>query len=375
MELIPLLLVFFILLVSLQLLRMLLGLFHHYNLVKHIPGTAQLLRTSIVKIPLIAPYMYLNNQKTMDQLNKKYGSIWRIALWDRAFVFISKVEDLKQVMVRKSNEFPKPPNFYEPLALYGENILTLLGGEQWKRRRAVCDPAFGVKHLEFLSQVSTDSMQKLFRRWEQFGDKFEIHAEKEAVDITMEIIGLAGFGYDLGVIETKQESQATFDKSKYHMSFREALEITTSTALIYRVALPSFMIPFFKHAKHGVEDADKYMEEIINARIKEINQGKSTRMDLFSLLIKANSEVSDTGVLVNPDAEENDQGEVLKMEKMSVEELKSDTWVFLAAGHEVCRNFFLFFSFGTHFVVDYCFTTSMDIKRVSYSSRNSTKVL
>ncbi len=121
-------------------------------------------------------------------------------MWDRNFVFISKVEDLKQVMIRKGSSFPKPPKFYDIFALYGDNILTLLGGDNWKQRRAICDPAFGIQYLGYLSQVSVESMDKLFERWDSKSKLdepyFEINAEKETTDVTMEIIGLAEFGYN-----------------------------------------------------------------------------------------------------------------------------------------------------------------------------------
>jgi cytochrome P450 len=120
---------------------------------------------------------------------------------------------------------------------------------------------------------------------------FELDINQTMTEITLQIMGLAGFGVDLGVMNGK----ASFDASRHSMSLQEALTITSGDAIVTRMRFPSwaFKLPLhmFKRINEAIENTDKYIDDIITARTSETDQ----KYDLLSLLVAARDEDNGQG--------------------------------------------------------------------------------
>ena len=73
--------------------------------------------------------------------------------------------------------------------------------------------------MKHVHEVTCECMKRLFKLWDSKEDvktgTIIVDFIESMTSITMEIIGLAGFGYDLGVIESK----VNFKKSKKKFNF------------------------------------------------------------------------------------------------------------------------------------------------------------
>jgi cytochrome P450 len=212
---------------------------------------------------------------------------------------VRSAEAFKEIMIRQADAFPKPLEVYGVLDLFGSNIVTT-NGDPWKIHRRVCEPAFSESHMKFLAEETAKSTELMFKR---FGDKLiTINAEKEMIDVTLDIIGKVNFGADLGIY-----TEVQYDSNVHTMSMRKALEITLSTGLLVRGVLPKWTNFLFPGTCRAVDEAGLYIRELI-----ENKKNQSDRFDLLSLISTANQEALE----------------------LSTNEMVADSFVFLFAGHE-----------------------------------------
>ncbi|KAG2392370.1 hypothetical protein C9374_012622 [Naegleria lovaniensis] len=309
------------------------SVYNNYRHAKHIPGVWQLIFAPF-KIPIISDYVYFGSHETIQKLIREKGDpktqTVRVSLMSRNAVIISDKNLLKELLIVKGNNFIKPIATYDAFNVFGPNILSILdaNSEAWKNHHRVASGAFASKNLEYMSTVASNSVDLIrSTKWDK-----EIEASKtrsimidsnsDFSDITLDVLGKAGFGLDFSI----------FDQvSKEGRNFRNALEIMFTKGIILRRfilpnALLSWTLPYLSKWM-GVTQAhqvvSKKLDEIIHERRKEmIHKGDSNvtsdsssdeRKDLLSILVEAN--INEKGLL-------ND------------EELKSDAFIFSLAGHE-----------------------------------------
>ncbi|EFC38792.1 predicted protein [Naegleria gruberi] len=290
------------------------------------PGYWQLLAEGLFIMPILSPYIAHGNFPVIQGLIAKEeerakGSdekqlIIRVSTPYRNNYVIWDKDSVKEVLVTKSSSFPKPLDFYEPFNIFDKDatsILTAADGPVWKNHRHVVAPSFSTGNLVFMSQVTVKTVDALFRtKWNKLLDqdsKGFIMDMEDTTAVTLQIIGESGFGMDFGVFdETSSDSK----------KFREALNIVVRVDYYARFFLAK--IPFLYNAVSdytGNTEALKVMseklEQCISQRVAEFKQDPEKPMnDLLSLLVKAN----------------------MMDEKLTLNELKSNSYIFVVAGHE-----------------------------------------
>jgi cytochrome P450 len=235
--------------------------------VSHIPGTVQLFPFSPFRIPILAPYSYHGNHneiyKVMQQKQGKRRIIKSVQ-GSRINVMITGHEDLKQVLLKNVDIMKKPKVIYHGLDLLGENILSIIDQGVWKQHHALCSPVFSTSHLSYMADISVDSMDLLIQRWnkkleQEKKNSIVINGEHDMTDVTLDIIGKAGFGTDLNIWTEK----TWYDRNKYTYSFREALDKTVMKGILVRGQLPDWTQFVFPDVNRAIADVDKYMDELM----------------------------------------------------------------------------------------------------------------
>ncbi|KAG2374400.1 hypothetical protein C9374_010970 [Naegleria lovaniensis] len=296
--------------------------FQQMNKLKEIPGSWQFL-FSPIRIPFFAPYFYLNSAFQMQKVIEKFGDpetkTFRLSLPDKNIVYVSDKNMLKEVMVTKSNNFEKPKPSYELLNIFGESILTCLNNETWKKHFKVCSPGFSPVNLQFMCKVAVKTCDLLFEKWDK-----QLEGKKEFMlqvgnysDVTLDILGKAGFGVDLGI----------FTKNEKGIQFRMAMDtlITKDIALRNFVKRRSELLyPLFAWW-FGTDKATKVcsetLDEVINSRRKQLMEKSH---------LSASSEESDQGHDILSLLVEANLSEKL----LNDGELKSNAFILSLAGHE-----------------------------------------
>ncbi len=181
--------------------------------------------------------------------------------------------------------------------------------DEWRKHRAISNSAFGEGHLHLLGKITNDTMLDVLNTvWKK--DSFELDVVHSMTSITLQIMGLAGFGTDLQAIK----ENVTYDQTRYTMPLKEAITLAASDAVITRFQFGNWICdhaPFekFRRLREAIENTDKYLSDFISARSGNTEQ----RYDLLSLLIAARSEETGSSGL-------------------SPMEIKSDSFIFLFAG-------------------------------------------
>lgn len=95
---------------------------------------------------------------------------------------------VRRVMVEQAEDFPKSELLGQALEpLLGESIFTT-SGEQWRRQRAMMDPAFAQARLQVAFPVMAAATEAMRARLEQLADGTEHDIEVEMTHVTADII-------------------------------------------------------------------------------------------------------------------------------------------------------------------------------------------
>ncbi|KAG2387386.1 hypothetical protein C9374_001718 [Naegleria lovaniensis] len=281
--------------------------------------------------------MFFGSHKSLYELTKEKGDektgTVRVSMYDRNIVSICDKDMLKELLVVKGNNFVKQSRLYEIFNTFGVNILSALdaSGETWKNHHKVASGAFASKNLEYMARVASKSVD-LCRssKWDKLirdspTKSFVLDANGDFSDITLDVLGKAGFGLDFSIFdELNPEGKI----------FRRALETMFTKGIIAKrfVGLNpvlSWAYPLVCKVL-GIDQAvsivSNKLDEIIKDRTQEVEKrgleddGNDTtaeeledRKDLLSVLVEAN--FIQKGILTDA-------------------ELKSDAYIFSLAGHE-----------------------------------------
>jgi cytochrome P450 len=297
---------------------------HLYELwrVRHIPGVSQILPLFPIRVPLLAPYLYVGNKDTAAQLRKRFEhyGLYRVTAFTRTYVMLIDLEAVRHAIVKNVGNYPKPTKMYRAIDVYGMNIVSAPGGELHRKHRRVVEPAFAENHLRHLVEISNSStellIKKLERNAKESSDSLRINVYEDLNDITMDIIGKSAFGTDLNIFNESipDAKYKLYDSSKHKMSFFQALDTTHTIGLARESFIPIWLhwLPIFNKITLSIEETKKYIEELID------QHRNGDYLDLLSLLVKAN-ELEGEG-------------------KLSHQEIISDAFIFLFAGFETSAS-------------------------------------
>ena len=143
------------------------GVYSQANKLKMIPGVSQYFFSPFY-IPFFAPYAYMGNSKHVPEFIEKYGDknkTFRLSFIDRSALWISDPKLLKEFFITKATHFDKPKFVYEMMNIFGENILTAMNNDTWKKHFRICSPAFVPKNLEYTCRVATKTCDLMFKNW------------------------------------------------------------------------------------------------------------------------------------------------------------------------------------------------------------------
>ncbi|GAA5941899.1 hypothetical protein JCM1841_001049 [Sporobolomyces salmonicolor] len=216
--------------------------------------------------------------------------------------------------------FVKPPEANAPvLSIYGHNLLTSEGAE-WRHHRKVSAPSFSEKNT---AQVWETTM-RLVGEWQEKVDEEQGEDGKTIINksedvwavLTLLIMGKAGFGIDFPWPSTISLTQAD-----EHLSFYQASKIVLRDWRPMSI-LPhlTFKLPNSKlqRIQRGYDIFGDELRKMVQERVEEVKKGVN-RDDLLTALVKANLK---------------EEGK----DKLTDEELLSDAYIFLIAGHETTAN-------------------------------------
>ncbi|EFC38409.1 predicted protein [Naegleria gruberi] len=285
-------------------------LYKQYSKVSNIPGVFQLLELSPFRIPLLSPYYYFGSVKEIENVVDSYSNdetkTARIVTKDAPIVLISDPKLFKEFFILKANCYEKPD--FKFITMFGENIVSAVNNERWKRHFKVCSPAFSPQNLIYVCQVACQSAELLFERWSK-DESGVMLSNDDFSDITLDVLGKAGFNLDFGIFSSNQEGKA-FKTSLQQTFSMKALAIRRLFGNGKLQTIMSKIVGIHGH----LETCSKSLDEMIQSRKKLLEDKPliNDMNDILTLLVKANM----TEKLITDD------------------ELKSNSVIMSFAGHD-----------------------------------------
>jgi cytochrome P450 len=285
------------------------GILLRYKLKKY-PGISQFLPRYFPKIPYFNTFGMERPTVIDIEIRKNNPSFegFPFLLQNPFFgeyrLVVSDASVAKEIMLNNFKEFPKLKDRMEMIfGQYGSNIL-ISEGDEWRKHRILCNPAFSKNNLELLTKVSFD---ETLNEIQSFSDGSVVDVNASMNNITLNIILKAGFGYNL-------DESVKFGK----YSFKENIEkILSPFSFIFQLLCPNIIKSIlyyspFETIQHKHLNNIKDFGDYIDAIIAKQNNTKQQNYDLLSLL------------LTSKDGEQ----------VLTNQEVKADSFIFLLAGHD-----------------------------------------
>ncbi|KAF8066025.1 cytochrome P450 [Lyophyllum atratum] len=247
--------------------------------------------------------------------------------------WLSDADAIKTVHASRAI-FPKDVEAYETLNIYGENMVGTEGAD-WKRHRSVANSAFNEANHAFVWRETIRVVDEWFTEIDETTKdsqgKFPVDLLTDLTQVTLLVISSAGFGRRASLKEDLDTEPPPGHKlafrpavtSTVHHVITKAITPTWLYKLSDRVYIP-LLTPILNEARESFDALGLHMLEVISLARAWIAGGKTTAMDaaLLRNLVEAN--------MTN---EDSDNGKHL-----TDDELLSDTFTFLLAGHETSAH-------------------------------------
>ncbi|CAE6450061.1 unnamed protein product [Rhizoctonia solani] len=258
----------------------------------------------------------------------KYGKTFR---WRRFFgAYELCTIDMRAInyIMSRNTMFPKSKRLRIGLArILGEGLLSA-EPEAHKRQRRIMNPSFNTPHIRNLVPIFWAKSNQLRDIWlERLRDK----PDGETIDVllgttcaTLDIIGIAGFGYEFHSLEgTDEDELAKAFMGVFNSNDKKPSTIRLFFMIIcHRLGIPTKVS---RRLKANLATIRRIGMRIVEDKKTILQQNKggeeSQGRDLLTLLIKSN---------IAPDVE--------KDQVMTDEEIFGQISTFLAAGHETTSS-------------------------------------
>ncbi|KAG8694806.1 hypothetical protein FRC08_008248, partial [Ceratobasidium sp. 394] len=226
---------------------------------------------------------------------------------------VSNLDTIKQMSISRTT-FTKPVKDYGTLDVFGPNLV-VTEGDQWKRQRRICAPAFSDRNNSYVWSTTTSLVDEMMATWTKHDPtRISNICEDVTMPLALCVIAKAGFGQEI------RWTDEAPPPSNHELTFKKALSVVTHNIFL-PVILPDWAWKLRKHwrfVKEAYDEVLAYLHEMIDQRRNPSKHGSemTEKHDLFTQLLDA-----------------HDAGD-----KLIADELIGNIFVFLIAGHETTSH-------------------------------------
>eukprot|EP00960_Hanusia_phi_P050521 760271-Hanusia_phi.AAC.1 len=254
---------------------------------------------------------------TLLRWSREYDSTFCYRLIGLSYrIVVTDIESLKNILIIHPRDFHKPMAEIRLLRKIVGNGLLTVDGEDHVRHRKIISEAFHFEALKHLYPIFTSSTERIIRRWRQQlstrdAKSYEVDLKSEMSALTLDIIGLAAFGFDFNAVEGSH--------SELRQAYLEILPTAGSSLWMFFCRTFPFLYLFDPSSYFREKRAEKVLRTTVKKIVRERMSQEGKRRDLLGLLIDATD---------NQDPER----------KLSEDELIFNVQTFMVAGHETTGN-------------------------------------
>jgi len=265
-----------------------------FKIIAYPPGPARSIRTLVIYGPGRDPLAFFSN------LAKTYGDISHVHMAGEHLFLLNHPQLVRDVLVTNQRSFHKGRGLERAKRLLGEGLLTSEDATHLRQRRLM-QPAFHRERITSYASVMTRYADRVQRGWT---DEGTIDAAQEMTRLTLGVVGKTLFDADV-------ESQA----QNVGRSLTAVLGSFWLTMLPFFDVLEHLPLPVFTRSRKARAELDA----IIYGMIAERRKNPGDRGDLLSMLLMAQDEEGDGGVMTD-------------------RQVRDEAMTIFLAGHETTAN-------------------------------------
>src|SRR3569833_134372 len=139
-----------------------------------------------------------------------------------SILYTADADVISQILGRMA-DFPKPTFLYKNVDIFGKNVVTTEGAA-WRRHRKLVAPAFGEKNNRLVWAETIRQTRALLEAWSWGGAEPVKMAHRDCMKLSLNVIGKAGFGRDMGLATDVASQTAAIEPQDNHvMTFVDSL--------------------------------------------------------------------------------------------------------------------------------------------------------
>ena len=271
------------------------------------PSLWQITRSTLARQDLLA---------MLSGMHERYGDVAGFRLPTKAWVMLRSPEHIEHVLVARNDNYKKSYDYRLLAIVTGKGLLTN-EGDDWARQRRAIQPMFAGRHLSRFAGDMRVGAERALERWERLPDGARIDVAEEMSALTLDVVGRALFGADLGsaaariapAVTIGLRTAITFARVPYLWLAPQWL-MNVWAAILFRIPLPPL-----RRIHRSIKTLDDVANTIISSRLERRDE---EHHDLLGLLLAARD--PETG------------------EGMSRKQIRDELMTFMLAGHETTAN-------------------------------------
>lgn len=213
---------------------------------------------------------------------RTYGDVSQFRLMNLPIIILNHPDDIQRVLQKNHMNYNKDAILFNASkTVFGNGLVTHVGGPEWLRHRRLMQPAFHHQRIDAMGMLMTNAALELIERWEKGGDKsLVVDMDAEMMRLTLQITSKALFSMDVA-----HESNP----------FGQACDQVNKTLVGYiRFPLIPLNWPTPQHLRY--RRAIQRMDEICYDVIRQRRESNEDLGDLLSMMLQTKDEESGEGM-------------------------------------------------------------------------------
>ncbi|KAF9107238.1 hypothetical protein BGX29_006924 [Mortierella sp. GBA35] len=288
---------------------------NYVSSLRHIPGPPNKSKYNKYNIPCAGLFFDVLRQEAgvpyREWIEQYGGIVCYRGMFNTQNVLLADPQATQHVFRTHDYKYPKPDRVIRLMSSAIGKGLILVEGDVHRKQRKMIGPAFSHQNIKEMVPVMAVPAEYLAE-----GKSLELNVIHELGSCTLDIIGLAGFGFDFQGL-TRPGNNLVKAYSEYFSS-------STSIIQFFRHMIPHYNEIPFRHnlrRKESIRAVGRVTSQIIREKRAQATSKDRAEQDggkdLMSILMRANEQVGS--------AEDG---------KLTDAEIKAQIVNFMAAGHE-----------------------------------------
>ena len=208
----------------------------------------------------------------------------------RSLYIVRAFEHLREVLVRRADEFPKSALMDDMLKMLTGYSIFVSNGEAWRRQRRLMDPAFEQARIRDVFPMMLDAVDGCMKR-------LMSHAEQRPAGepIVMDV-ELTHYASDVIFRAIYSEAMDAEGARRFFEAFETFQEIAYAHGMLRLARFPTRILPSHWRAKKAAKVIREILDAPLQRRLAAIREGRPTpETDILASLITAVDAETGTG--------------------------------------------------------------------------------